>query len=203
MSIIVAVKKAGKIVIAADTLYRFGNMKVTPTYISKRSKIMRFGDSYIGLTGASATDNVLQHLFEKHKKQISFENKEKIFETYLKIHPILKEEYFLNASAADEDTYEPSKIEGLIANPNGIFAIYDRREVYELEKFWAIGSGEDFALGSLFATYEMFDEPEKIAELAVKASCEFDDGCALPFEIYSIDVSKPDVPLKSPGVSEI
>ncbi len=190
MSTIIVVKKAGKVVIAADTLYSFGNTKVTPTYISKRSKIHHFGKSYIGLVGASATDNVFGHLLEKHKKHISFDNKEEIFETCLKIHPILKDEYFLDTNEDNDNTYEPSKIEGLIANPNGIFGIYWRREVYEFEKFWAIGSGEEYALGSLFSTYDLFDEPEKIAELAVKASCEFDDGCALPLEIHSIKLSK-------------
>lgn len=189
MSIVVVVKKAGKIVIAADTLYSFGNTKVSPTYLSKRSKIHHFDNSYIGLTGASAHDNVLPHLIEKHKKHISFDNKEEIFETCLKIHPILKDEYFLNPYEEDT-TYEPSKIEGLIANPNGIFGIYARREVYEFEKFWAIGSGEEYALGSLFSTYDLIDEPERIAELAVKASCEFDDGCDLPLEIYSVKLSK-------------
>lgn len=186
MSIVVAVKKAGKIVIAADTLYSFGNIKVTPTYLSKRSKIYHFGNSYIGLTGASAHDNVLPHLFEKHKKDISLDNLENIFETYLKLHPILKDEYYLNSYEEDDNTYEPSKVEGLITNPNGIFGIYARREVYEFEKFWAIGSGEEYALGSLFSTYDLIDTPEEIAELAVKASCEFDDGCGLPLEIYSI-----------------
>ncbi len=189
MSIIVAVKKAGKVVIAADTLYSFGNMKVSPAYITKRSKIHRFGNSYIGLTGASATDNVFQHLIEKHKKILSFDNEEMIFKTLLEIHPILKDEYFLNTDDGDDTTYEPSKIEALIANPNGIFGIYERREVYEFEKFWAIGSGEEYALGSLFSTYNIIDKPEEIAELAVMASCEFDDGCASPLEIYSTQLN--------------
>ncbi|HEY0657817.1 MAG TPA: hypothetical protein VGD05_05060 [Pyrinomonadaceae bacterium] len=190
MSIVVVVKKAGKIVIAADTLYSFGSTKVAPIYLSKRSKIHHFGNSYIGLTGASAHDNVFPHLVEKHKKHISFDNKEKIFETYLKIHSILKDEYFLNVYEDDDISYESSKIEGLVANPNGIFGIYPRREVYEFEKFWAIGSGEEYALGSLFSTYDLFDDPEKIAELAIKASCEFDDGCSLPIEMHSVKLSE-------------
>ncbi len=190
MSIIVAVKKAGKVVIATDTLYSFGNMKVSPTYISKRSKIHRFGDSYIGFTGASATDNVFQHLIKKHKKLLSFDNEEMIFNTLLDIHPILKNEYFLNTDDDNDTTYEPSKINALIANPNGIFGIYERREVYEFEKFWAIGSGEEYALGSLFSTYDVIEKPEEIAGLAVKASCEFDDGCELPMIIHLIKLAK-------------
>jgi ATP-dependent HslUV protease, peptidase subunit HslV len=193
MSIVVAVKKAGKVVIAADTLYSFGNTKVSPTYLTKRSKIHHIGNSYIGLTGASAHDNVFPHLIQKHSKHISFDNKEEIFETYLKMHQILRDEYFLNTYDEDSGTYEPSKVEGLIINPNGIFGMYERREVYEFERFWAMGSGEEYALGSLYSIYELFDEPEKIAELAVRAGCEFDDGCNLPLELYSLDLEVKDI----------
>ena len=35
----------------------------------------------------------------------------------------------------------------MIANPSGIFAVYSMREVFEFDRFWAIGSGRDFALG--------------------------------------------------------
>lgn len=190
MSIVIVVKKAGKAVIAADTLYRFGNMKARSKYLHNQSKIAEFGASYIGTIGATAHENVLEHLFEKHKAKLSFNNKKEIFNTYLKMHPILKDEYFLNTDEHEKDDYESSQIDGLIANPNGIFGIYSWREVYEFEKFWAIGSGEEFALGALYSTYESFDEPEEIAENAVKAACEFDDGCELPLVMHSVKLSK-------------
>ncbi len=117
---------------------------------------------------------------------LSFDNKENIFDTYLKLHSILKEKYFLKTEERDDDEYESSQIDGLIANPNGIFGIYSLREVYEFEKFWAIGSGQNYALGSLFSTYDLFVETEQIAEIAVKAACEFDDGCGLPLTIHSV-----------------
>lgn len=194
MSIIVVVKKAGKAVIAADSLYRFGNMKARSKYLLNQSKIAKFGDSYVGTIGATAHENVLDHLFEKHKVKISFNNKKEIFNTYLKIHPILKDEYFLNTDEHEKDDYESSQIDGLIANPNGIFGIYSWREFYEFDKFWALGSGEDFAFGALYSTYEIFDEPEEIAENAVKAACEFDDGCGLPLTIHSVILKENELP---------
>lgn len=187
MSIIVVVKKAGRAVIAADTNYSFGNANVKSAYLSNRTKIHQFNDSMIGTVGATAHENVLEHLFEKHKSKLSFGSAREIFNTYLRIHPILKDEYFLNASEGDdEDEYQSSQIDGLIANPNGIFGMYSWREVYEFEKFWALGSGRDYALGALFSVYDSFDEPERIAETAVKAACEFDDGCGLPLTIHSV-----------------
>ncbi len=191
MSVIVVVKKAGKVVIAADTLYLYGNTKVSQNYLRHRSKIHQFKNSFIGIVGASAHDNVFAHLIEKHSPKISFSDVQEIYDSYLKIHTILKEKYFINTSEGnDDETYESSQIDALVANPNGIFGMYSWREVYEFEKFWALGSGRDYALGSLFANYDLIDESERIAETAAQAACEFDDGCGLPLEIRSVKLSK-------------
>lgn len=190
MSIVVVVKKAGKVVIAADSLYSHGSTIIKADYLTDRTKIHKFGDSFVGVVGATAHESVLRHLFEKYKSKVSFSSEKDIFQTYLRMHPILKEEYFLNTSEGnDDDEYESSQIDALIANPNGIFGIYTWREVYEFEKFWALGSGRDYALGSLFSTYDSFEDPEKIAEIAVKAACEFDDGCGLPLTLYSVIIN--------------
>jgi ATP-dependent protease HslVU (ClpYQ) peptidase subunit len=189
MSIIVVVKKADKVVIAADTLYLYGNTKVHQNYLRKRSKIHQFKNSFIGIVGASAHDNVFAHLIEKHSAKISFATVQEIYDSYLKIHTILKEKYFINTSeGSDSETYESSQIDALIANPNGIFGMYSWREVYEFEKFWALGSGKDYALGALFANYDLMDNPEQLAETAVQAACEFDDGCGLPLTTHSIQL---------------
>ncbi len=191
MSIIVVVKKNGKVVIAADSVYSIGSMAVRGEYFGGRTKILQVKNSFIGTTGATAHGNVLEHLFEKHKAKISFGSMKEIFDTYLRLHPILKSEYFLNTSEGeDDDDYESSQIDGLIANPNGIFGMFSWREVYEYEKFWAIGSGRDLALGALFANYDSIKEPEQIAEMAVNAACEFDDGCGLPMTIHSIELNQ-------------
>lgn len=188
MSIIVVVKKGGKVVIASDSLYSFGNTKVSPAYIRDKNKIHKIKDSFVGIVGAAAHDNVFQHIIEKEGKKFSFENANVIFDTYLKLHVILKEKYFMNPSESDDDEYESSHLYALVANENGIFGMYSLREVYEFEKFWAIGSGMEFALGSMFSSYETLEDAEMIAKKAVEAACEFDDGCDLPVRIYSVDL---------------
>jgi ATP-dependent HslUV protease, peptidase subunit HslV len=190
MSIVVVVKKAGKAVIAADTLHSFGTTKVANKYMRNSGKLQKVDASYIGVVGASAHGNVLDHLLEKEAKNLSFASREDIFNSYLKLHPILKEKYFLNTTEQDNDEYESSQIDGLIANPSGIFGIYSLREVFEFERFWAIGSGTEYALGALFSIYDSFETPEQIAEIAVKAACEFDDGCGLPLTIQSIKLKE-------------
>jgi ATP-dependent HslUV protease subunit HslV len=189
MSVVVVVKKAGRCVIAADSLSSFGRTKVSPTYI-RCNKIHEANGSYIGLVGATVHDNVLEHLIEREKEILNFDDENAIFDTYLKLHAILKERYFLNPVESEDDEYESSQIDALIANSKGIFGMYSLREVYEFQKFWAIGSGTEFALGAMLAVYDLFDEPEQIAEAGVRAACEFDDGCGLPMDLYSVELEK-------------
>lgn len=187
MSVVVVVKKNGKAVIAADSLSSFGHTKVSPAYI-RCSKIHQVNASYIGLVGATVHDNVFEHIIENEGKILKFDDENSIFDTYLKLHSILKERYFLNPSERDDDEYESSQMDALIANANGIFGMYSLREVYEFQRFWAVGSGTDYALGAMYTVYDSFDEPEKIAETGVRAACEFDDGCGLPLDIYSVEL---------------
>jgi ATP-dependent HslUV protease, peptidase subunit HslV len=197
MSTIVVVKKAGKTVIAADSMSSYGDTKVTAKYITGRKKIHQCGNSFIGVVGSAAHNNVVCSIAHKYHDQISFNSVQQIFESYLKLHPILKEEYFINVTEGDRDTYESSQIDALIANPYGIFGMYSWREVYEYERFWAIGSGAEFALGSMYATYDLMDEPEDIARLAIETSCEFDSRSGTPETIYSVKMLK--TKLKSNG----
>ena len=94
----------------------------------------------------------------------------------------------MNTSEDNDNTYESSQIDALIANQHGIFGMYSWREVYEYDKFWALGSGFDCAMGAMFSTYDLLETPEQIAETAINAACEFDDSCGLPITLYSVDL---------------
>ena len=152
---------------------------------------MRFGVSYIGIIGSTAHTQVLESLLRKHPKKISFNGVSDIFETYLRIHPILKDEFYLKTNEEDDDEYESSQIEALIANPFGIFGMFSWRDVDEYNRFWAIGSGQKYALGAMYAIYDQIDDPEEIAKIGVDAGCEFDDGSGMPCTSYSITLRKP------------
>lgn len=186
MSVVVVVKKADKAVIAADTLWSFGSTNLTAKYTNNRSKIAKCGDTHIGAVGASAHNNVIRSIIRNYEKELSFKSMDDIFETYLKLHRILKEEYFVITEEHDKDTYESSQIDALIANPNGIFGIYSWREVYEYERFWATGSGEEYALGAMSAVYDSELNAEEIATIGINSACEFDDGCSLPLTLHTV-----------------
>jgi ATP-dependent HslUV protease, peptidase subunit HslV len=190
MSTIVVVKKRDKIAIAADTFSTVGSTKTDSKYVANSEKIMRFGDSYIGVIGSSAHSQVLESLMKKYPKKISFNGVADIFETYLKIHPILKDEFYLKTAEDEDDEYESSQIEALIANPHGIFGMFSWRDVDEYTRFWAIGSGQEYALGAMYAVYERIDDSEEIARVGVEAGCEFDGGSGLPCTSYSMTLRK-------------
>src|ERR1041384_7486333 len=186
MSSIVVVKKAGKAVIAADSLTTFGRTKFGKKYQRNPEKIHKFESSYIGIVGDAAHSNVFENIIEKFADELRFDSRKHIFETYLNLHQILKDKFHLNPEAAEDVAYQSSQIDALIANENGIFGMFEFREVHEFEKFWAIGSGKPYALGAMFATYDRFDDPEDIARAGIVASCEFDNACDLPLNIYSL-----------------
>jgi ATP-dependent protease HslVU (ClpYQ) peptidase subunit len=75
----------------------------------------------------------------------------------------------------------------MIANPSGIYAVYSMREVFEFDRFWAIGSGRDFALGAMYATYAgKAKTAAAIAESGVTAGAEFDTGTSLPIYLEQV-----------------
>ncbi|KAF0240795.1 MAG: 20S proteasome subunits A/B [bacterium] len=190
MSTVVVVKKAGRVVIAADTLTSFGDTKCRGKYIENKDKILTFKDSYIGLVGSAAHSNVFYSIINNYANLLSFKSREDIFESYIKLHPILKEKYFLTTQEGDESeqVYESSQINALITNRYGIFGVFSWREVYDYERFWAVGSGSSFALGAMYAAYDLLSTPEEIAKVGVEAGAEFDNGSALPDSIYSVQL---------------
>ena len=80
------------------------------------------------------------------------------------------------------------QIDALICNPKGIFGVYSLREVSEYTKFWAIGSGSEFALGAMHALYDRLDSAEEIAKAGVEAGAEFNNASSLPMSIQVIDL---------------
>ncbi len=187
MSTVVVVKKNGRMCIAADTLTSWGGTKLSRSYLANNSKIVRIGDSYIGLVGSTAHKLVIQSYFATCG-QYSFKNKLDIFETWRAFHRRLKEDYHLNPKDEKDDPYETSHMNVLIAAPPGIFGVYALRSVDEYEKFWAFGSGTDYALGALYCLYDRYETAEEIARGAIEAAAEFDNATALPITIHSVEL---------------
>ena len=185
MTTIVVVRKGDSAVIAADTLTTFGTTRLAPAYDRSPQKVVAYRDSFIGVAGSAAHQLVLENLLERNPN-LDFNGRPAIYETFRKLHPMLKDEAFLNPKEEDDDPYESSQMTVMLANPTGIFAVYSMREVFEFDRFWAIGSGRDFALGAMYAVYNKSKGAAAIAEAGVVAGAEFDTGTALPINLHEV-----------------
>lgn len=188
MSTIVAVHKNDKICIAADTLTTFGDIRQSNEYDLTSEKILKHEENYIGIVGSAAHHLVMQHVLKKESEIICLDSQLDVYKTFLDLHPILKDQYFLNAKDEDDDAYESSRIDALIANRHGIFGVYSLREVFQYKNFWAVGAGAEIALGALYAMYKYENDAEKIACCAIEASAEFHTSSALPLTKYCINL---------------
>jgi len=185
MTTIVVVRKGDSAVIAADSLTTFGTTRLAPAYDRSPQKVVAYRESFIGVAGSAAHQLVLENLLQRNPN-LDFNGRSAIYETFRKLHPVLKEEAFLNPKEEDDDPYESSQMTVMIANPTGIFAVYSMREVFEFDRFWAIGSGRDFALGAMYTVYPNLESAAAVAEAGVVAGAEFDTGTALPINLHEV-----------------
>lgn len=185
MSTIVAVKKDGVAVIAADTLMKYGNLKQSTELIKNSTKILKVGDNYISTVGDCGFYYALQSYFY-NKGVPSLESAFEIFEFSCDFHKSLKEDYYLRPEEEDDDDFESSRFESLIVNSKGIFGLYSLRSVDEYNKYFSFGTGSRFALGALHSLYETELTGEEIAIKALEAAANFDDATSGPFHSYSI-----------------
>jgi ATP-dependent HslUV protease, peptidase subunit HslV len=186
LSTIVVVRKAGSVAIAADTCTSFGDLKMLGGYEVGLSKILEHNGSYLAIAGSPTHQLVLESVFRRGD-EYRFDDKLAIFESLVRLHGVMKEDYFL-ASAAEEqsDPYESTRFELLVANRRGIFGAYALREVSEYARFWALGSGSDYALGAMYACYDRLETAEEIATVGVRAGAEFDTATALPLAVRTV-----------------
>ncbi len=194
MSTIVVVKKAGKACIAADSLTSFGDLRLSSEYDAAHDKIIRQGKNHLGIVGSAAHQLVIESILAdeedgKKKHNIDFSSRLAIFETFRGLHPLLKENYFLNPKDEEDDPYESTQIDALIASPSGIFGVHSLREVTQYKKFWAIGSGSEYALGAMYAVYDQMDNVADIAAMGVAAGAEFNNASSMPMSSYVVSLS--------------
>ena len=134
----------------------------------------------------SRDPQVTQALSALPKEQLQLTSRSEIFETFRALHPQLKERFYLNSKEHDSDPYESSQISILIANAHGVFGVESYREVFEFERFWAIGSGRRYALGAMYATWNRAKSAREVADAGVRAGCEFDTSSAAPVRLHAL-----------------
>jgi ATP-dependent HslUV protease, peptidase subunit HslV len=190
VSTVVVARKGGMVAIASDSLVTYGDTRLPPGY-EANDKMFPVADSMIGAVGSIAHMAVLRRaLAELTLEERQLDSRDGLFDTFLRLHPKLKDRFFLNTKEHDSDPYESSQFSILIANVNGIFGVESYREVFEYQRFWAAGSGRRFALGAMHAVYDKAKTAREIAEAGVMAGCEFDTSSAGPVRIHTYKLKR-------------
>jgi ATP-dependent protease HslVU (ClpYQ) peptidase subunit len=190
MTTVVVVKKAGQVAIAADTLVTFGDTRL-PHRLEPNSKLFVVdtpaGPSWLGMAGTVAHFPVLRKALNAlPPEQRLLGSKDEVFDTFTRLHPVLKESFFLQTKEDDNDPYESSQFSVVIANAGGIFGLYSYREVFEFNEFWGIGSGRAFALGAMHAVWGKARSARDVALAGLAAGCEFDRNSAGPVDLQTL-----------------
>src|SRR5438045_4541135 len=130
MTTIVIVRKGDTAAIAADSLTTFGETRLAAVHDRTYDKIVRYKDTYIGLCGSAAHQLVFESLLAKHEN-LDFTTRAGIFETFRMLHPILKEQHFLNPKEEEDDPYESTQVQALIAMFRAMCGFSSMPEVLE------------------------------------------------------------------------
>jgi ATP-dependent HslUV protease, peptidase subunit HslV len=190
MTTVVVVKKAGQVAVGTDSLVTFGDTRL-PHRFEANEKVFKIdavgGASFVATAGTVAHFPALRKaLAALPKGELKLHSKDEVYDTFLKLHPILKDSFFLQTKEEDADPYESMQFSVLIANSAGIFGLYSYREVFEFKEFWGIGSGRGFALGAMNAVFAKAKTAREVAIAGVVAGCEFDKNSAGPINVFTM-----------------
>ena len=190
MTTVVAARKGGQVAMVADSLVTFGDTRMSHRMEANRKMFKvddAAGQSVIAVAGSAAHFPALRHALDSiPREELRLGSKDEVYRTFLKLHPVLKDSFFLQTKEDEHEPYESSQFTVLLANPSGIYGIYSYREVFEFRQFWSIGSGRSFALGAMHAAYDKARSARDVAEAGVAAACEFDRNSAGPVDVLTL-----------------
>lgn len=187
MSIAAAVRKGNDIAIAADSLSTFGSHRV-PVENHSVVKIRQVGAAYMATTGWGIYEDILDD-YISGRRGTSLADKRSIFAFFQHLWRDLHEHYTLVKDQCDEESDSPfGNLDAsfLIVNPTGIFMVSSDTSITRFEQYYAVGSGADFALGSILALYDTPMSAEDLAIKGVEAGIAFDTGCGGRIDVRSL-----------------
>jgi ATP-dependent protease HslVU (ClpYQ) peptidase subunit len=184
MTILVAVKKNDRVYMGADRITTFGNEYFTD--IVNGSKIIKLKHAYLATSGYTLMDNIIEHLHQLNHKMLDnpFQDRAQTFSFFLELYGELKKSYTLVDTG--KDTFAGIYNVFLIVTPSHIFGVSNNLSVHEYDRYAAQGAGSDYALGSLYATYDRIDDGMELTRSALEAACHFSIYCKEPLDIIEV-----------------
>jgi len=187
MSTAVAIKKGNKIVLAADTQTNMGDQFFNKDNV-KANKIINIRKSYLAVSGWTIYNNITDELVKKNK-DYDLSNKNAIFVFFNILWNELHESYsFVNDQCDIEDSpFGDLGCTFLLTNKSGIYYIASDLNVTKFEKYFAIGTGADYGLGTIYSLYNSNISIEDLAKKAIEAASVFDIYTDKEIDIVNIE----------------
>ncbi len=184
MTILVAVKKNGRVYMGADRITTFGNEYFTD--LVNNSKLIKLKNAYLGSSGYTLLDNVIEHLYitENPILQNPFRNRADAFTFFLSLYAELKKNYTLVDTG--KDTYASLYNTFLLATATSIYGVSNNLSVHEHDRFVAKGTGADYALGCMYGLYDVIDDGAELTRLALEAACHYSIYCKEPIDVIEV-----------------
>ena len=208
MTIIAASIAHGEVAIASDTLFVSGSLCLPSEFLPTDVKIISCGKgkAKFGFAGVAASQTAFDAVLRNDLGDCyleflpeDIETAAQLFDFLCFVHQKLKEKYFLNPNDNGEYSkpFEVSQFTFIMINKHGIFSSDYFRNTTKHDKFFAIGSGREYAMGAMYGCYEHCSRQEplgnaaiSIATTGVVAASKFDDSCELPIKSYGMTLHK-------------
>jgi ATP-dependent protease HslVU (ClpYQ) peptidase subunit len=187
MTILVAVKKFGRVFMGADRIVTFGTEYFTD--LADGSKIMKLKHAYLATSGYSLLDNIIEHLHETNHKMMSntFKNRAQVFSFFLELYAELKKSYTLVDSG--KDTYAAIYNNFMVVTPQHIYGVANNLSVSQYERFACLGAGSDYSLGCLYGLFDTIDDGFELCRIGLEAACHFSVYCKEPLDVIEVKAS--------------
>jgi ATP-dependent protease HslVU (ClpYQ) peptidase subunit len=190
MTTVIVTRKNGKVCIAADSLAKYGSTLESANLIANSEKLVQVGDAWLAPTGPASAQLVLKSYFADEKRARDFSSAQGIFETFVDMQGILKDDYYLNPKEDERDPFDSLQMEILIASPAGIFGVYPLRSIQEYTRYYAFGSGAEYALGAMHNAYESCPDASSVAKAGLEAATALDDSTGQPITLQEITLDQ-------------
>ena len=192
MSIAVAVRKSGRIVLASDSQTNMGSERVPPAN-NAGPKYVGVGDAYLAATGWTLYANIIADVLARRRGTPRLDGEASIFLFFNELWRRLHEDYsFVKDQADDADSpFGSLDSSFLVVSSAGLFSVSSDLSVMRCERYFAIGSGAAVALGAAHVLYEAEADAEAIARRAVDAAMDHDVYCGPPVHVAAVSERRP------------
>ena len=188
MSVAVAVSKEGRVALAADSQTSFGSERVPPQNRIEM-KFLKVGNAYLACTGWTLYANILSDVLARRRSVPRLDDELSIFRFFNDFWRLLHDRYsFVNDQSDDADDSPFGSLDSsfMVVSPKGIFSVSTDLAVARFERYFAIGSGSNYAVGAMHALYDSEADAAAIAEFAVQAAIDHDIYCGPPVNRVSL-----------------